>query len=294
MTALRIEVSEEELYDLYVNQWMSTPEIASRYGCSTETIRLRLQRLEIPLRTLSESHLSKEIIAKLGDFRGGLSEKAYLIGFRIGDLRARKPSPDSPFLFLDSSSSRPEQIELIQQLFGSYGDVRVTSRPDSRSGATEYHARCLLNNTFDFLLAPLPGIPDWILDSDCHFAAFLGGYTDAEGSFHIQAGTGRQVEQGRFKIQTTDRTIVEQCHDKLAEAGITSSHVRRAIQAGHIDKRGVTARKDVWEFEVGEKGSLARLIELVSPWIRHSKRREDMERVLRNIEKRKGTAHGVF
>ncbi len=107
---------------------------------------------------------------------------------------------------------------------------------------------------------------------------------DAEGSFHIQAGIGRPVEQGRLKIQTTDSAILEQCHARLKEFGIDASRVRQVIQAGHIDKRGVTARKDVWKFEIGEKESLLRLIELLSPWIRHSKRRENMDKVRRNIE----------
>lgn len=48
-------IGKEELYDLYVNQQRSTPQIANLKNCRARTIQNYLKRYQIPIRSFSEA-----------------------------------------------------------------------------------------------------------------------------------------------------------------------------------------------------------------------------------------------
>lgn len=141
-----------------------------------------------------------------------------------------------------------------------------------------------LNQTFEFLLDDLDHIPSWILVDTNLFLAFFGGFTDAEGSFHLQKYKD-SVDRGRFSLKNTDLCILEQCHAKLIALGVRPTSITKVYDAGRqTSKRGVFATKALWDFAVENKESVLRLIELLALYLRHEKRRTDMERVRQNVE----------
>jgi len=80
-----VEADAAELRRLYVDEGLSLNAIAARYGCSLTTIWRKLQAAGIQCRDGgSEPKYART------DFSGGLAEKAYLVGFRQGDLNVER------------------------------------------------------------------------------------------------------------------------------------------------------------------------------------------------------------
>jgi hypothetical protein len=282
-----LELTESLLRDLYLEQKRSIPQIAELYGWGRETIRLRMLEYNIPIRSFSEkTRVQHGTHEEYKDFSGDAHEKAYLIGFRIGDLHVRREHAGSEGIRLACTSSKPEQIHLIEQLYGKYG--HVTKNEEWRLSLRGL-LRCVkisvsLNETFDFLLDHPTRISDWIFADPNLFLAFFGGFVDAEGSFHLKRRTN-VVAQGRFSIKNTDKIVLEQCRERLLRLGIGCSNLSKVYDAGRqTSARGVFATKALWGFAVEEKESVLRLIELLAPYIHHAKRSDDMDRVRANVE----------
>src|SRR5581483_6407109 len=212
--------------------------------------------------------------------------KAYYLGFRLGDLAASRANKTSDLIYISSGSSKREQIELIERLFARYGHiVRSHQVRLSLRGLLRYETiRITLNSTFNFLLDYVSELPSWILNDEMMFLAFFGGFTDAEGSFHLQ-NTKSAAPKGRFTIKNTDLRLLEQCHAKLLTLGLRCTSITKTYDVGRqTSKRGIFATKALYAFSVENKESVLRHIEILSPFIRHEKRRADMERVRENIE----------
>lgn len=117
----RVNLSKEHLSKLYIEKKMSTWKIEERIKIPRGTIHRKLKEFEIETRDLATANT----IYLKKDFSGDLIEKAYLIGFRIGDLRVRKQYPKSRTICAGCSSTIPEQIKLLKNLFKDYGRVWI-------------------------------------------------------------------------------------------------------------------------------------------------------------------------
>lgn len=281
----RITLTPIGLRALYIEQKLSIPQIAELYCCANETIRLRLIKYGIPIRSFSQATLIQHgTDTQLKDFDGDDCEKAYMIGFRLGDLNVRKDNANSEVLTVRGNSTQYDQIELVRQIFARYGHIGVGRHIRvARGGVLEYHIRCSVNRSFEFLLKYDSELPLWILKNDQVFLAFFGGFTDAEGSFHLERQE-KSVVRARFTIKNTDKRILEQCREKLLSMGVKCTQINLAYKGGWVSRRGVRARKDLWSLDVSNKHSLVKLILLLSPYLHHPKRRSDMERVQENVE----------
>ncbi|MBN1813659.1 MAG: LAGLIDADG family homing endonuclease, partial [Anaerolineae bacterium] len=213
------------------------------------------------------------------DFSGDLVEKTYLLGFRQGDLHVNWVNEGGRTIRVECASTRREQIDLIEGLFQSYGHI-VLCGP-YKGGRVSI--QCLLNPTFDFLLPKQDGIEDWILADDRFFAAFLAGYTDAEGCMAIYNG------KAAFFLASGDRRIILQIYNKLSSQGIELPKPILWINRGYTRRykdRQTTIRKDLWRLNVHRKQALLALFDLLTPYLKHAKRRRDMEWARVNIEER--------
>lgn len=165
-------------------QELSSIEIAPRYGCHSQTIINRLREYNIPVRDRASASAIAKIAYPRRDFSGDLVEKAYLLGFRQGDLHVNWVNEGGRMIRVECASTRREQIDLIR------------------------------------IKLPKPIL--WI----------KRGYT-------------------------------RQCNE-----------------------RQTTTRKDLWRLNIHRKQALLALFDLLAPYLRHAKRRQDMERARTNIEKR--------
>lgn len=282
-----LELTESLLRDLYLEQKRSIPQIAELYGWGRETIRQRMLEYNIPIRSFSEkTRVQHGTHGEYQDFSGDAREKAYLMGFRLGDLHVRREHAGSEGIRITGGSTKPEQVELMRRLFAPYGHISqsVQWRLSMRGPLKYVNLHIGLNGTFAFLLDHPTEIPSWILAEDSTFLSFFGGFTDAEGSFHLHVSQGANV-RGRFSIKNTDKQILEQCRAKLLELQVACTALTKVYDAGRqTSKRGVFANKALWEFSVEKKEAVLRLIELISPYVLHQKRIADMERVRQNVE----------
>ena len=265
-----IEISCELLHTLYVDDQMSFTEIAELYQCNPTTIHRRLKMCGIEARSVGGSVY--EYPKK--DFDGGLCDKAYLIGLRLGDLHVEQGRNS---VRVRCTSTRQEQIDLIQELFEEYGGVWISEPRAIRGTGITAH----LNHSFDFLLPKADKIETWILEDDEVFGAFWAGYVDAEGSFIISG------KRAYFKIDSGDKGILYQAWSQLNSMGIEFPAPKLIRPAGTwISQFQLTSQCDLWRLASERKETLLKLYDILTPFLKHRKRIHDMESVKMNVEDR--------
>ncbi|MBL7055682.1 hypothetical protein ISS07_02095 [Candidatus Woesearchaeota archaeon] len=258
---IKTPITKEDLDYLYhVKKWPFS-KIAHKFSCTPTIIFRRMKEFGIDVRTVSEANT---IYAK-NDFSGNLIEKAYLIGFRLGDLNVRQPGS---LIQVKSSTTKQEQVELFKKLFQRYGHVRV-----SKSNLC-YNHQVGLNKSFEFLTPKKDNIEEWILESDDFFVAFLAGYVDAEGNIGVYS------KQARFKIKTYDKFILRLIYQKLNQMQINAK-----FSLDSPMKKG-KHNKDLWCVSVNKKQSLYQLFNILKPHIKHAKRFKDLTIAESNVQER--------
>lgn len=236
----------------------------------------KLKGYGIPTRNVQEAHALTKPVYPRKNFSNDSIEKAYLIGFRLGDLYVSKTHPNSPTIRISTNSTIQAQLELVKKMFSPYGHVHI-SNADSRGAK---NVRCFVNSSFGFLLSKRDAVEKWILEGKDTFFAFVAGYADAEGTFCICGG------DGVFSIKTQDKNIVHTIWKYLNYHGILCKRPILGRKAGVIDNRGVKNNRDVWQLTVYRKDSLLALIREAKPFLKHSEKVKEMNLVKKNVEER--------
>jgi len=262
----RVSIKRDRLYDLYFNKRLSLAAISKLYGCNPVTIFKKMKKYELSRRTSWETN---EKHPKY-NFSGNLDEKAYLLGFRAGDLGVRKTSEITGTIHVACSSTKLAQVQLIENLFKKYGPVWI-SKPNKRGVQS---VDTLINSSFSFLLLKEDKISSWILKNKKYFVAYLAGYTDAEGSIGIYDN------RAKFRIGSYDIGILREITKTLTNQGI------KAILKLERKKETRKLNGDFWRITINEKNSLTSLFQLIRLHLKHSDRIKAMERAIKNIEER--------
>lgn len=267
-----VAISREDLFDLYHNKKLTQKQIAQKSGHTRYGIQRWMKIYNIESRGLSE------VLTKYPkfDFSENLIEKAYLIGFRLGDLNVYKRHK---LVQVRCSTTIQEQVSLIQNLFKNYGYVHVWK---AKRGTFEIVT--LLNKSFSFLLPKKDEIENWILTSSKSFLSFLAGYSDAEGSYYLRKPRYQfgKVGWGVFEIQTYDKNIIYSIHVYLKYLGIECTFYK-SRNAGYMDKRGIKSNKDCWRITIVKKQVLWNFIKLIEPYHKHSDKRKHLKEVKNNL-----------
>lgn len=271
-----IKLDVKKLQQLYLFDKLGSYEIAEILKCSASHVRDSLKEAGIRTRSVQESKSLMKPRYPRKDFSGNLKEKAYLIGFRLGDLYATKTHPNSPTIRIGTNSTKEDQLVLVENLFSKYGHVKRSNR--DKNGAI--HIRAFVNNSFDFLLPKKDGIDGWILNNQSCFITFLAGYADAEATFCICGG------DGVFSIKTQDKNILFAIWKKLNSMDILCKKPSMFRVAGFVDNRGIKNNKDAYIFTIYRKDSLLSVISLLKKYLKHGKRIKDMVVVEKNINDR--------
>ena len=257
---------KEELVKLYINKKLSTWAIERKYRYSRSTIHRKLKEYGIRIRNPVESH----IIYPRKDFSENLIEKAYLIGFRIGDLRVRKIW-NGDTINVDCGSTKKEQIDLIKQLFRNYGHIWI-GKPSS-SGKIQIETT--LNTSFSFLLSKK--VPKWVIEKKKYFFPFLAGFIDAEGSIGIYQN------QAVLQIGNYDSPLLHLINKKLNEFGIECPKIYENDTSSYIGPEGYGHNQNYWQLRVHKKSSLLNLFELITPHIKHRNKIKALKKAKNNI-----------
>jgi hypothetical protein len=261
-----------EVARLYIDEGLSLNAVAARLGCSQRTVTRRLVAAGITRREDgSEPRYAR------ADFSGNIAEKAYLIGFRIGDLHV---AIHGRSIVIKCTSTRGEQIALFRMLFERYGHVFTDEATVTRRQRQSIGMIARLNMTFDFLLPKQDSVPTWILASDEPFFAFLAGYIDAEGYFRTYVTPKQPKPRARLEVRSYDSVLLAQLGNGLNARGIICTPARLRVRAGYTNRYGVRSNRDLWGLGVHRRDALQRLITLIEPHLKHPRRRRDMLAVL--------------
>lgn len=269
MSRLKITIAKDRLHHLYWIRLKSARQIGITYNCSETTIRHLIRDLGIPKRSPS----SVRTRYKKFNFSGDLKEKAYLIGFRLGDLNVYQKGKSSELIVARCGTTHIVQVELIKKLFSKYGKITVSH------GKYNINVHSLLNLSFDFLLPKYINVPKWIGNDLQTRAAFIAGYTDAEGNFILNQG------RARFKIDSYDKEILSWIKESLEVCGIKVK-LWRIAEKGNLRTDSLIFNNDLWRLNINEGNSLAKFISLIKPFVMHKVRRENMMSCYKNIERR--------
>jgi hypothetical protein len=257
-----------DLRRLYVEQGLSMSALAERCGCSLTTIWRKLKAAGIESR-----EAIRPLLYTQADFSGDLCEKAYLIGFRLGDLHV---ALGGTTIVVKCTSTRTEQVDLFRALFEPYGHVYTDEATQARRRRQSIGMSVRLNLTFDFLLPKQDEVPAWILCSNQAFFAFFAGYIDAEGYFHRYIHRKQPKPLACLEVRSYDSNLLTQLGDQLNSRGIQCPPARLRVRAGYTNRAGVRSNRDLWGLGVHRKEALRRLVTQIQPYLRHPRRCRDM------------------
>lgn len=266
-----VNLSKTKLKNLYVREKLSTWKIEKRYGYPRGTIYRKLCEYKIKRRNRAESH----IIYPRKNFSESKINKAYLIGFAMGDLRVRKIYSNSETIHVDCGSTKEAQINLISNLFKPYGRAWV-SKPNKKG---HIQIECFLNKSFTFLLRKRILMDRWILRNKEYFAAFLSGFTDAEGCISINKSGQAFYCLGNYNFR-----LLRQIHNQLMKFGIRCTKVIEGKTKGRrFGKEGHLHNQNYWYFDISRKLSLLYLFDLIGPYLKHPAKIRGIQKARQNI-----------
>lgn len=271
----KISIPKKDLIRLYYKEKKSKYKIGDIYGCSFKTV-LNIMR-EYGLQPLPRSIIQSKYLKK--NFIGSDIDKAYMIGFRLGDLNVYKTSEKSEVIVIRCHTTNQDQVDVMNEMFSRYGQVSVNE--SSRNGS--FSVNCFMDNSFLFLLPKTDSVPEWIIDSPKASIAFAAGYIDAEGNI------GVYDKRARFKVDSYDKNIIFVIFDCLKKNGIICPAPRMIGKKNQIYNKahGYKYNKDLWRLRVSEMNSLEKLFKIIKPYLKHKKRIEDLNKCLININDRR-------
>lgn len=261
--------TKEELIKLYINEQLSTWKIEERYGYSRGTVHKKLKEYGIGTRNLADSH----ILFPRKDFSGDLIEKAYLIGFKLGDLGVRKIHQNSKTICVASGSTIKEQIDLIQKMFSNYGKIWIKKAKDNR-----INIQINLNMTFSFLLSK--DFPKWVKKDKESFFSFLAGYTDAEGTISLSRN------MAYYSLSTCDNFLLEKIKDNLNRFRIKCNNLVINRRKGKTTFNKYKFNFDYWTLRIHKKEDLLKLFLALKPYIKHELKVKSLNTAIENIKTR--------
>lgn len=268
----KIRIPKDDLIKLYYNQKKSKYEIGRIYCCSFTTVLNRMRDYE--MKPLSRSIIQSKYPKK--DFNGKLSDKAYMIGFRLGDLNVYQTVAHSDVIVVRCHTTKKEQLDLIRDLFSNFGKVTI-------GGKKSYYINCFLNKSFDFLLPKEDRVEEWITNNAKYSNCFAAGYIDAEGNIGIYDG------RARFKIDSYDKNIIFWLYDWMLSNGIICPRPIMIGKKGQIyeKKKGYKYNQDLWRIRVSEKKSLEKMFLVIKSFLRHKTRLNHLIKCQNNLDARR-------
>jgi len=269
MGQIKKKIDKEKLENLYVKKHFPSTKIAKLFKCHPMTVRNRLREFRIPIRSSSEARMRYEKY----NFSSDSLEKAYILGFRLGDLNVYQTTKVSPLIIVRCHTTQKVQVELIESLFSQYGKVTISQ---SQYGI---NINCFLNRSFSFLLNKIKNVPKWVKNNEKTSFAFIAGYIDAEGNFLLNQA------KARFKVDSYDVGILTWIAHWLRKQEIKTK-LRCINKAGELRRNGAKFKHDLWRLNINEAFSLLNFIKKIRPFIRHKTRLEKMVICERNIRQR--------
>jgi len=148
-------------------------------------------------------------------FDGTDEDKAYLLGFRHGDLSASIPF--GTVTRVSMSTTHPAQAELFANLFSQYGHVYKHPRYKKDTRTYEWNFSTILHESFGFLLDPRDKWREWIVADHSRTLSYVAGLVDSEG--HIGIYPNSRTTAITVTVYNTDIELLGFFHRCLSQLG---------------------------------------------------------------------------
>lgn len=261
--------SKRFLQEHYIKKRLSTWKIEKKFGYSRGTTHRKLKEYDLKTRTLAESNIKKP----RKPFSGNLVKKAYLIGFRLGDLRVRKQYKNSETISVACGSTIKEQILLIEKLFSPYCNVWKKSKNEKTN--VEAH----LDLSFSFLLSK--ELPKWVLNNKSCFFSFVAGFTDAEGWIGISNN------MAVYSLGNYNKTYLNFIKFGLNKYGIDfKNKLTCGKTKGKTDRNGYTKNENYYGLRTSRKKLVFEILKETGHYLKHENKLKDLKRAIDNIKER--------
>lgn len=271
----KVLIPKNELIRLYYKEKKSKYKIGDIFGCSFSTVLNRMR--EFGLEPLSRSIIQSKY--RKNNFLGNREEKAYILGFRLGDLNVYQTSSKSEVIIVRCHTTNQDQLDIMNELFSKYGQVSVSKSKNDGS----FNINCFLNTSFKFLLPKQDLVEDWISKNKKYSVSFAAGYVDAEANIGVYDG------RARFKIDSYDKKIIFWFYSWFKKNNICCPRPSQIGKKNQIYNLagGYKYNKDLWRIRVSDMTSLQELLKIIKPCLRHKKRITDLNKCLHNINVRR-------
>lgn len=266
-----IRISREKLKYLYHRRGLSLAKIAKILHCSEGGLERKIKNLKINTRPISQ----RACKYKKKEFNGDLIERAYMLGFRLGDLNVYQ---SKNVIIIRCSTTKRAQVTLIKNLFCPYGGINITK---AKRGT--YEISGFLNQSFNFLIPKEDKIPVWIINDNLCFWAFFAGYCDAEGSLQIHAPRDKHyIGFAIFSLSSYEKQTLFQIWDRFQASNIQCPlPFLKSPKGTPCGNKKYLSNNDAWCLTVARKNALWRLVHF---WEKYSKH-NDKKKVIREARK---------
>src|SRR3989344_5569661 len=269
LSYIPVNLSKKQLKSWYIDQKLSTWEIEKKFGYSRGTLYKKLKEFNLPTRNIAESHIR----FSRNNFSGDILEKAYLIGFRIGDLNITKCGPQSETIIAKCATTKQGQLKLFKNLFALYGHI-IEGKPTKDN---KINIQANLNPSFSFLLDKSHDGYKWVFNNKDTFFSFLAGFSDAEGSFFISE------DKAVFALGNYNKILLAKIRKKLFELGIETPELSIYHSKGLRSSNGYINNGDYFTLHCSRKKYLLRILEEFKQYLKHPDKLKTMEKSLQNI-----------
>ena len=173
---------------LYRDQGKTLNEVSRELGISISTARKHLTR-QIQLRPSSEP------LYRRVPFSGSEAEKAYLMGYRAGDVNAFQDSALT--VTARVSTTHQSMIDMFRATFAHHGHCTMIPRRVFLTGY-DWQVKVYLDNSFRFLIPKTTALPT----NPALLYVFMAGFNDSDGCWSASDKHGKTT----FSFDLTSRS----------------------------------------------------------------------------------------
>ena len=258
------------ILQLYKTEGKTLEEISDILGISKSTARKHIAR-QIQLRPTSMPRYPRT------PFSGDNLEKAYLLGYRAGDVNVFQDSALT--VTARVSTTHQAMLEMFRAIFAQYGHCLMTPRRVFLAGF-DWQIKAYLDNSFRFLI-PKPNGPP----SETRLLyVFIAGFGDSDGCWSASNDYGKTTFS--FNLTSRRRDLLGSIATALHKEGY-HPHVYLSREKGTIkmvngrnETRAITLTDDTWTLVMKRKEDVKRLARNVLPYSRHQEKIAKMELIL--------------
>ena len=253
----RFKVSKGILENFYLKEKLNTIQIAEKFNVSHSTVRNKLIKYSIPVRSKSERMTKYPKIR----FSGDLKEKVYMLGLRAGDINACR---HFNLIRIQTCSTHPAQVQMVNDVFSKYSHIGLSVHTNEHS--KEWAIYSDLHDSFNFLIEKPNEIHEWIINDDELFYSFLAGYMDCEGNWEIAKSNENDI-RFMFRIRSYDEIILKQIKSKLENMGLKVNFFLDKKEGSYTTFGKL--KKDFYGIRIYRKTDIIKLINILLPLSHH-------------------------